>query len=287
MSRASVEGGTLMKLYKLALLGGVLLVALGACGCARLKARDHLNKGVQDYREAQFQIAIMHFKEAVRLDPTLLNARLYLATAYAQQFVPGNDSADNKQVAQQAIDAFQDVLKMDPNNLTAIASIAQIYYNMKDFDNAKKFQQRRLTIEPNNPEPYYWIGVLDWTDTWRRAEMLRKDHNLNVPKDAAHPDQLPVIPDKLRNGLADTNGPLVDEGLKALSKAVELKPNDSDSMAYLNLLYRQKAEIDPDDTTRTADLKMAEDWSNKGLAARKAGTASNSSEAAPPSSPSQ
>ena len=73
-----------MKLYKLAPLCGVLLLALAACGCNRLKARDHLNKGVQAYRNAQFQPAIMHFKEAVRLDPSLLNARLYLATAYAR-----------------------------------------------------------------------------------------------------------------------------------------------------------------------------------------------------------
>ena len=48
-------------------------------------------------------------------------------------------------------------------------------------------------------------------------------------------------------------------------------------MAYLNLMYRQKAEIDPDNETRTADLKQAEDWVNKSLAARKAG-ASGSSE---------
>ena len=85
----------------------------------------------------------MHFKEAVRLDPSLLNARLYLATAYAQQYVPGGDSPDNKQIAQQAIDAFQDVLKMDPSNTTALASIAQIYYNMKKFDEAKDYNQRR------------------------------------------------------------------------------------------------------------------------------------------------
>lgn len=78
-----------MKRYKSAPLLGALLLALAACGCDRLKARDHLNKGVQDYRSAQFQPAIMHFKEAVRLDPSLLNARLYLATAYAQQYVPG------------------------------------------------------------------------------------------------------------------------------------------------------------------------------------------------------
>ncbi len=51
---------------------------------------------------------------------------------------------------------------MDPGNITAIASIAQIYYNMKKFDKAKEYQQRRLKLEPTNPEPYYWIGVMDW-----------------------------------------------------------------------------------------------------------------------------
>lgn len=269
-----------MKRYKFAPFLGVLLLALFACGCDRLKARDHLNKGVQDYRSAQFQPAIMHFKEAVRLDPSLLNARLYLATAYAQQYVPGGDSEDNVKIAQQAIDAFQDVLKMDPRNTTAIASIAQIYYNMKKFDLAKQYNQDRIKLEPNNPEPYYWIGVLDWGICFPRAQTLRKDHNLDMAKDAAHPNQLPVIPEKLRKDLAEQNGPLVEEGLSALKKAIELKPNDADSMVYLNLMYRQKAEIDSDDATRTADLKQAETWVDKALAARKAGTASGSSESA-------
>ncbi|MGO8785813.1 MAG: tetratricopeptide repeat protein [Terriglobia bacterium] len=266
-----------MKRYKFAPLCGALLLALAACGCSRLKARDHLNKGVQDYRNAQFQPAIMHFKEAVKLDPSLLNARLYLATAYAQQYVPGGDSPDNKQIAQQAIDAFQDVLKMDPSNITAMASIAQIYYNMKDFDKAKDYNERRIKIEPNNPEPYYWIGVIDWAVTWKAAQTLRKEKGLDQARDAAHPDQLPPIPDKLRNPLAAQNSPLVDEGLNALNKAIELKPNDTDSMAYLSLMYRQKAEIDPDNGPRSADLKQAEDWVQKSLAARKAG-ASGSSE---------
>jgi tetratricopeptide (TPR) repeat protein len=270
-----------MKRYNVALLGGALLLVLAACSCDRLKARDHLNKGVQDYRSAQFQPAIMHFKEAVRLDPTLLNARLYLATAYAQQYVPGGESDDNLKIAQQAIDAFQDVLKMDPNNTTAIASIGQIYYNMKKFDLAKDYNQRRIKIEPNNPEPYYWIGVLDWGVCFPRAQTLRTEHNLASAKDAAHPNELPVIPEKLRKGLAEQNGPLVDEGLSALKKAIELKPNDADSMVYLNLMYRQKAEIDDDNETRQADLKQAEDWVDKAVAARKAGTASGSSEAAP------
>jgi tetratricopeptide (TPR) repeat protein len=187
-----------MKRYNLALLCGALLLVLFASGCDRLKARDHLNKGVQAYRNAQFQPAIVHFKEAVRLDPTLLNARLYLATAYAQQYVPGAESEDNLKTAQLAIDSFQDVLRIDPGNLTAIASVAQIYFNMKKFDEAKEYNERRIKLEPTNPEPYYWIGVLDWGVCFPRAQTLRMDNNLATAKDSAHPNDLPMIPKKLR-----------------------------------------------------------------------------------------
>jgi len=274
-----------MKLYKLAPICGVLLLAMAASSCDRLKARDHLNKGVQSYRNAQFQPAIMHFKEAVRLDPSLLNARLYLATAYAQQYVPGGESLENKKIAADAIAAFEDVLKMDTGNsaasTTALASIAQIYYSMKKFDDAKKYNQRRIEIEPNNPEPYYWIGVLDWAIAFPLTQGVRTEHNISQPNPKG---ELPPIPANLRKDLAEKNGPLVDEGLKALNKAIDLKPNDADSMVYLNLMYRQKAEIETDDDARQADLKQAEDWVNKALAARKAGTAHGSSEAAPSAS---
>ena len=152
---------------------------------------------------------------------------------------------------------------------------------MKKFDDAKKYNQRRIEIEPNNPEPYYWIGVLDWAIAFPRTQGVRTEHNISQPSPKG---ELPPIPANLRKDLAEKNGPLVDEGLKALNKAIELKPNDADSMVYLNLMYRQKAEIDTDEETRQADLKQAEDWVNKALAARKAGTAHGSSEAAPSAS---
>jgi tetratricopeptide (TPR) repeat protein len=263
-----------MKLYKLAPLCGVLFLAVLASSCAKLRARDQLNKGVAAFRNAAFQPAIMHFKEAVRLDPTLLNARLYLATAYAQQYVPGGDSPDNTKIGEQAIAAFEDVLRIDPNNLTAIASIAQVYYNMKNFDKAKEYQERRIKLEPNNPEPYYWVGSINWSICYARAGQVRKDLNLLAPKDPKDPNSLPPLPEKARKELEEKNGPLVDEGLKALQKAIELKPNDFDTMAYLNLMYRQKAEIDPDPASREADLKTADEWVQKALALKKAaGTA--------------
>jgi tetratricopeptide (TPR) repeat protein len=259
-----------MKLYKLALLGALLLLLAITSGCSRLRARDQLNKGVGAYRNAQFQTAILHFKNAVALDPTLLNARLYLATAYAQQYLPGGESPDNLKIAQQAIDAFEDVLRMDPKNSTAMAGVAQIFYNMRKFDKAKEYQQRCLQIEPNNPVPYYWIGVLDWAICFPRTQQLRKDLKIEFPKDPKDPGSLPPLPEKARAQLEEQNGPLVKEGVEVLEKAIQLKPSDSDSMVYLNLMYRQKADLESDAAARKADLKQAEDWTDKALALRKA-----------------
>ena len=259
-----------MRRYKLAPLSAVLMLAVVAGGCATfkaLKARDQLNKGVDSFRNAKFQAAIEHFKSAVQLDPGLINARLYLATAYAQMYVPNGDSPENIKTGQQAIDAFQDVLNLDPKNTTAMASIGQIYYNMHKFDEAKEFQRKRLEYEPNNPEPYYWIGVIDWAQAFQADGTIRKNLNLMTPDKHGN---LPPLPEKDRAKLEDQNGKLIDEGIDALNKAVNLKPNDANSMAYLNLLYRQKADIEKSAADRQADLKSAEDWLQKSMDARKA-----------------
>ena len=47
----------------------VLLALLSAVGCDKLRARDQLNKGVQSYKNARYEEAIEHFKNAVQLDP--------------------------------------------------------------------------------------------------------------------------------------------------------------------------------------------------------------------------
>ena len=221
---------------------------------------------MDSYRNGKFQTAIEHFKIAIQLDPSLVNARLYLATAYAQQYVPGGDSPENIKTGQQAIAAFEDVLNLDSKNTTALASIGQIYYNMKDFDKAKEFQRKRIEIEPNNPEPYYWIGVIDWAQAFQADGKVRKDLNLLMPDKRGN---LPPLPEKYRSQLEDQNAKLIDEGIDALTKALDLKPNDFNSMAYLNLLYRQKADIEKSSQDRQADLKQADGWQQKAMEARK------------------
>ena len=91
-----------------------LLVVVGVSGCNKLKARDLLNKGVNAFKNGQYDEAIEDFKQAKELDPTLMNARLYLATAYASQYIPGAPSDANTRLGNQAIAEFKDVLRARP-----------------------------------------------------------------------------------------------------------------------------------------------------------------------------
>src|SRR5712692_9554000 len=155
----------------------ILFAVFGATGCNKLKARDWLNKGVQAYKNGQFDTAIEDFKQAKDLDPDLLNARLYLATAYASQYIPGAPSPENLARGNQALAEFKEVLDKDPNNLTAIDGIGSILFQMagtpfdaKKFEESKTYHQRHIDLRPNDPEPYYWIGVIDWTLAFRAKD---------------------------------------------------------------------------------------------------------------------
>jgi tetratricopeptide (TPR) repeat protein len=240
-----------------------LALAFSLSGCNKLKARDALNKGVAAYKNGLFDEAIEKFKQAEELDPTLVNARLYLATAYASQYIPGAPSEENVQKGQQAIAEFQKVLDTDKKNLSAIDGIGSILYQMaatpfkpEKFDESKKYHLQHIQLKPDDPEPYYWVGVIDWTLAFRANSEMRAEYNKANPKKQIRDEQ--PLPPKLRQDYATKYGPLVDEGLEMLRKAVELRPDYEDAMAYENLLLRRKADMvesmaERDDLWKQAD----------------------------------
>ena len=243
------------------------LALLSTAGCDKLRARDQLNRGVQAYKNGQFESAIEHFKQAKDLDPSLLNARLYLATAYASQYIPGAPSDENIKMGQQAIQEFQDALKDDPNNLTAIDGIGSILFNMgstpfdpKKFEESKTYHMRHIQIHPDDPEPHYWIGVLDWSMAYRANKELRVDFNAKSRKQVREDEPMPP---PMRDDFIKKMGSIVDEGIAHLKKAIELRPDYDDAMAYLNLIYRQKAEMESDPAARQNDIKMADELVDK------------------------
>jgi len=253
---------------RLSAFTALFVFALGVSGCSKLKARDLLNKGVAAYKEAQYDTAIEDFKQAKDLDPQLMNARLYLATAYASQYIPGAPSEQNVRLGNQAITEFKDVLSVDPNNLSAIDGIGSILFQMagtpydpKKFEESKSYHQKHIDLKPNDPEPYYWIGVIDWTLAFRANGEARAAYNRDhVTKQVRDTDPLPPA---LRADYAAKFGPLVEEGITNLKKSIEVKPDYDDAMAYLNLLYRRKADMVESAEERDALKKQADDLLDK------------------------
>jgi len=253
---------------RLSAFAGILVFALGVSGCSKLKARDLLNKGVAAYKEAQYDTAIEDFKQARDLDPQLMNARLYLATAYASQYIPGAPSDQNVRLGNQAVTEFKDVLSIDPNNLSAIDGTGSILFQMagtpydpKKFEESKSYHQKHIDLKPNDPEPYYWIGVIDWTLAFRANGEARAAYNRDhVTKQVRDTDPLPAA---LRGDYTAKFSPLVEEGITNLKKSIEIKPDYDDAMAYLNLLYRRKADMVESSEEREALKKQADDLLDK------------------------
>ncbi len=223
------------------MLAFLAILALASTSCAKLQARDNLNKGVRAFRDTHYENAVSYFKKAVELDPDLTTAEIYLGTAYAQQFVPNGRGEDNDKNAKLAIQTFEDVLKHDPTNVNAVAGLASIYQNTQDLQKAHEYYMKYAQLDPTNKVPYYAIGSLDWI----------------------------IVYDKNNPPPAEEQGKLIDEGLANLDKSLALDQDYEDAMTYKNLLYREKARLSDSEEDKKKLTAMADEWFNKALEARK------------------
>jgi len=144
----------------------------------RSMAAEELDLGTEAYRHARYDDAIEHFQRAVSLDPTKWVAHLYLATAYAQEYIPGADGAANLTRGERAIQEYKKVLELDSSRLDAVKGIAYLYLQMKKFEDATQYYRQGIAIDPKDPEMYYSIGVIDWTQSYQRRMEMRKKLNV-------------------------------------------------------------------------------------------------------------
>ncbi len=249
-----------------ALGAGLACMVLAMSGCNQLEARDQLNKGVEAYKSAHYEEAIEHFQKATELDPKLPMAKTYLATALAQNVIPGETTPDNLKNANQAISIFQDVLNEQPNDINSMKQIAGIDFSIKNLDQAEEWQKKVLAADPKDADAAYTIGVIDWTKAHENTLKALQDAGLNDDGKGNV-----KAPKKVMEPLAQENGPLVDEGMKYLNQALDDRPNYAEAMAYLNLIYRRKADVDYGNTSAvTEDVAQADKWRDDAMGTRKA-----------------
>ena len=247
----------------LAALAVVAALAFATTGCEKLKARDNLNRGVQAYKSAQYTQAVEMFEKAVQLDPTFATARLYLAMAYYMQYIPGAESPENQQMADHALEQFQKVLTQEPKNDVATQSIASIYFNEKKWDEAEQWYKKAIEINPKNKEGFYTLGVIAWTRWYKPWAEARAKLGMK-PEDPG-----PIKDKKVREALKTQYLPVISAGLDNLQKALEIDKEYDDAMAYVNLLIRERADLDDSPDEYKKDVETADNWVQKAMQTKK------------------
>ena len=257
------------------ILLAIALVALLSTGCDKLKSRDKLNRGVQAYKSGRYADAVVFFKGAVDLDPENVNGRLYLATAYMTQYIPGADSPDNNKLAQSAKDEFQRVLEKHPTDPTALASLASLAYQQaqgipdldakyKKLDESKEWYTKLVQADPKNKEAWYSLGVIDWLKWY--GNLLTARAKLGMKPD----DPGPLKDKKVREELKEKWATTIAEAKADLQKALDIDKDYDDAMAYMNLMIRYSADLVDSSAEYDKQVELANQWVQKALDTKKA-----------------
>jgi len=252
--------GRNMRPVRMILAAGLLAaVVLMASGCDKLKARDNINSGTAAFKAGNFSAAADHFKTAVALDPTIPNIRIYLATAYIQQYIPGTETEENKKYAQAALDELNKQLESDPKNLLATQYLANVYYQMKDFPKAEEWSKKVVEIDPKDKGALYTLGVIPW------IQFVAADREARINEKMKMEDPGPLKDPKERAALKEKYWQSLTDGIEYEKKALEVDPEYENAMAYMNLLIRYRADLDDTKEAYLKDWKEADEWVQKSL----------------------
>jgi tetratricopeptide (TPR) repeat protein len=272
-----MQRGSSFSRRRVVALSSLLVVAVLGGGCNQLKARQEIKKGNDFFKAGQYQTALAAYQDALRLDPGEKKLHKNIGLAYMGMYQPGSKHPKDLEYAAKAIEHlkiyteaypsdrkareflvsmylateryddaiafYQQLVQENPKDTKAMQSIAQMYFKKGDVDNALKWLHRRLDAETSpeaKAEVYYFIGVQAW------------DRSYNFP------DINPV--ERAR---------IVDEGIDALNKALQVKPDYFEALSYLNLLYREKAKIEADPAKKQEYVDTANKYLQQALELRK------------------
>jgi tetratricopeptide (TPR) repeat protein len=248
--------------------------------------KDVMNEGVAEFKAGHYQEAIQRFEQAVMLQPDNVNTRLYLGTAYQQLYVPGAQSPENLEAARRAESEFKRVLDLDPNNTTALSSLTALAFKSaasltyeeraRRIDEAIAWNDRVVMMDPTSKSALYWAGVLRWSNFYPAYMTARRDDGL-VPGALG-----PIRNSNVRVALMNEFGPSVEKAISRLREAVKIDPEYADAMSYLNLLIRERADLRDTQDEYQRDIREADHWLDRALAAKRRQGAQNLAPLQPP-----
>ena len=252
---------------------GALTLSFGLLGCEKIKARSEIKAANEAYEHEDYSTALTHYVRARQIDPSFPDLDRMIGYSQIGLYVPDDKSPKNEAHADaaiaeltrylrkrpddriardalintylnanrtsQAIDYFRNYLNQHPADLDAVKSIATLYAKQGNFNESLNWYQKITLLDSKNPEAFYVYGVVCY-------EKVAK----NPPADD------------------NEKMAIIEKGKNALQHAIDMRPEYFESMAYLNLLWRQQALVDAKSNPAKAqqDVAQADAIRNKAIA---------------------
>jgi tetratricopeptide (TPR) repeat protein len=249
----------LLSRYALLSLASLSLLA----GCDPLRARFVARDGVDLYHKGAYAQAAAKFEEATRLDATMPTLQLNLGTAHLGVLrSEGTKSEAGREAAAEAIRAFERYLALKPKDERVKLSLVQTFVDTGRYDDAVTYFKPDVERTPPDPEAVHTLAVIAAKcGKFDEARRWYERHTEIAPRDAdaflalgvhlweqlhAHPE-MDVEPRKA----------MVESALRALERAIALKPAAPNAYTYANLVYRERVLAEPDDDGKRIALQQA------------------------------
>jgi len=279
-------------------LPALAVLLLPALGCNKVRARVELKEGNNLYQGEQYKPALDKFQKGLALDPSATFAWRSVGLTALALYRPGDENPTNKEYGTTAISAFEKYLVDYPDDEKVKDYLLSSYVNEKQFDRALEFVTQLGQKNPTDPKiNNYKVNILMQAgrlqDAFEVAEKMQGEGRLELLdnlartawdksyRDAKYSLQaLANATPEERDRLIAEKIQIVDMGLSAEKIVVDTQSENSQAMAYYNLLLREKAKLELDEAKKLALLEEAEVYRQKAIALRDKEKAKAAKEAA-------
>ena len=227
------------------LILAVLVISSSGCGVInRIRAKNQLNEAARSYREGRFKEAEQHSREAAELDPNNKTAPMFIARTIHAQYRPGVQSPDNLAIAQQAIEAYQQLLAKNPQDDEAYKAIAYLYESTKEYDKLKQWISARATNESVEPEKraesYVVLASKDWDCSFKITELPT---NKTTTIDPSNNKATVSYKKPKEQKDFDQAQMCVKQGLTEAENAIRFDPNNESAWSYKTNLLLEASKL--------------------------------------------
>ena len=250
-----------------------LLLAPTLGGCQKFTARTHFKQGNQLYRNEKYEAAVNEYQAGLKLDPEARQIWRSVGLASMVLYKPGDETKSNLEWAKTSLDAFEKYKQYFPDDPKTDEYIITTLVNMQKWDDAIARLKAKATAKPeikNEIDGQIFSIML-------RADRIEAayDHVLKTGGAKPDPERLYTVgvncwSKSYRDPTLslEARAKMVELGMTALTAADRIKPEDFQTMVYINLLYREKAKLETDPYVAQDYYTKAQEWLDRAKAVR-------------------